>query len=215
MSIERVPLPEFDWPVVAVLRAEKAESYLPVVRVLVESGITGIELTLTTPGTIAELGRLRDAAGAAAVIGVGTVLSTQQLDQAIEAGADFIVTPVTDPDVIDSAVSHGVPIIPGGLTPTELHSAWARGASAVKVFPASTVGPEYVAHLHGPLPDMQVVPSGGVSISSAIDWLRAGAAAVSLGGPLIGDALKGGSLDALRSRADELISRISAERSSS
>jgi 2-dehydro-3-deoxyphosphogluconate aldolase/(4S)-4-hydroxy-2-oxoglutarate aldolase len=94
-----------------------------------------------------------------------------------------------------------VPIVPGGFTPTELFASWSAGASAVKVFPAGRLGPGYLKDLRGPFPDIEVVPSGGVDLDSAAQWLAAGATAVSVGGPLLGDAFHGGDLDALRDRA--------------
>jgi 2-dehydro-3-deoxyphosphogluconate aldolase/(4S)-4-hydroxy-2-oxoglutarate aldolase len=108
----------------------------------------------------------------------------------------------------------GVAIYPGGLTPTELFDGWAAGATAVKVFPASVVGPGYVSMLRGPFPDIQVVPSGGVDIDEAAAWVKAGALAVSLGGPLLGDAFKGGDLRRLAERATRLRNVVDAARAS-
>ena len=102
--------------------------------------------------------------------------------------------------IVDAAVVRSIPIFPGGLTPTELLSGWRAGATAVKFFPAQTVGAGYLKHLNGPFPELLAVPSGGVDLKATAEWLRAGAVAVSLGGPLLGDALTGGDLDDLRSR---------------
>jgi 2-dehydro-3-deoxyphosphogluconate aldolase / (4S)-4-hydroxy-2-oxoglutarate aldolase len=102
--------------------------------------------------------------------------------------------------VIDLAVRNQIAVFPGGLTPTELAAGWNAGATAVKIFPAQTVGAGYLKHLRGPFPDLQAVPSGGVDLHAAGEWLNAGAVAVSIGGPLLGDALKGGDLGALRDR---------------
>ena len=131
-------------------------------------------------------------------LGITTV---GQAQRAIDAGARYLVTPVTNLDIVALAVRSGVPVFPGGLTPTELFSAWQAGATAVKIFPAQTVGPQFGAHLRGPFPELQFVPSGGVTFADIPLWLGAGAVAVSLGGPLIGDALKGGSLTELAERA--------------
>ena len=116
---------------------------------------------------------------------------------------------MTDTDIVRTAVQRGIPVFPGGLTPTELFSGWRAGATAVKVFPASTVGPGYLAQLRGPFPEIQVIPSGGVAIEDAAAWISAGALAVSLGGPLLGDAFKGGNLGRLSTRAAE-VSRLVA-----
>ncbi|TQL47243.1 2-dehydro-3-deoxyphosphogluconate aldolase/(4S)-4-hydroxy-2-oxoglutarate aldolase [Homoserinimonas aerilata] len=191
--------------VIAVLRANEPRDYDAVVDVLVENGVRSIELTLTTPGTIEHLPSLLARVAGAAEIGIGTVTSTGQAARAIDAGAQYLVTPIVREDVIAAAVAAGVPVFPGGLTPGELFSAWEAGATAVKVFPAETVGPQFGGHLRGPFPDIQFVPSGGVGLADIPAWLKAGALAVSLGGPLVGDALKGGSLDALARRAQEAV----------
>ncbi|MEN8584654.1 bifunctional 4-hydroxy-2-oxoglutarate aldolase/2-dehydro-3-deoxy-phosphogluconate aldolase [Burkholderia sp. RS01] len=195
---------------VAVLRASHASDYAPVIEALQRGGVLSIELTLSTQGVWDELPILRDRFGDALEIGVGTVTDAAEAEAALDLGAAYIVTPVTDPGVITACVSRGVPVYPGGLTPTELHAGWKLGATAVKVFPASTVGAGYVSQLRGPFPDIEVIPSGGVNIDDVPGWIKAGALAVSLGGPLLGDAFKGGDLQELTSRARrvrELIDR--------
>ena len=193
-----------DTGTIAVLRASHARAYAPVVEALVHGGVSSIELTLSTPGVFEELPLLQDRFGSAAEFGVGTVTTADEAIRAIDAGARYLVTPVTDSAVISAAVQRGVAIYPGGLTPTELYKGWTAGATAVKVFPASVVGPGYVSMLRGPFPGIEVVPSGGVSIDDAADWIAAGALAVSLGGPLLGDAFKGGDLRKLTERARRL-----------
>lgn len=190
--------------VIAVLRARHAREYAKVIDTLLRGGIRTIELTLSTEGAVEHLPEIIRGLESDAEIGIGTVTSREQAVAAIEAGAAFIVTPVISREVIEICTAASVPVYPGGLTPTELHHGWTMGASAVKVFPASMVGPEYVAHLRGPFPDIEVVPSGGVDRIAAIEWIRAGASAVSIGGPLIGDAFAGGDLAALAERAHRL-----------
>jgi 2-dehydro-3-deoxyphosphogluconate aldolase / (4S)-4-hydroxy-2-oxoglutarate aldolase len=190
---------------IVVVRAPNAAAYDRVLDVLIGAGIHSVELTLTTPGTIDWLPKLLAQFGDAADIGVGTVTDGRQLTAAVEAGAHYLVTPITDPDLIEAANRAGVPIVPGGLTPTELFAAWRAGAAAVKIFPANQVGPGYLNDLRGPFPGIAAVPSGGVDLQGAVAWLRAGAAAVSVGGPLLGDALRGGDLDALRDRTTAFV----------
>lgn len=185
---------------IVVVRAPDAAGYDQVLDVLVSAGIRSVELTLTTPGTLDRLPKLLAQFGDAADIGVGTVTDGGQLAAAVDAGAHYLVTPIADPDLVGAANRAGVPIVPGGLTPTELFAAWRAGAAAVKIFPANQVGPGYLNDLRGPFPDIAAVPSGGVDLQGAAAWLRAGAAAVSVGGPLLGDALRGGDLGALRDR---------------
>lgn len=189
-----------DSRVVAVLRARHARAYSPVIESLLAGGVTLIELTLTTAGVVDHLPGLRRAFGQDANIGVGTVVDPDEAKLVLDAGAQFLVTPTVDTDVIAAAVDRGVPVFPGGLTPTELFTGWTAGATAVKVFPASTVGPGYCAQLRGPFPQMELVPSGGVGLDDAPAWITAGAMAVSIGGPLLKDAFEGGSLSQLTER---------------
>lgn len=196
-------------PVVAVLRARHAEEYPPVIAALADGGVRSIELTLSTAGVVELLPHLIREFGADVEIGVGTITEPAEARAVLDAGARFLVTPVTDREIVLAAVAHGIPVFPGGLTPTELLQGWRAGATAVKVFPASTVGPGYISQLRGPFPDLQVIPSGGVAIEDAAGWISAGALAVSLGGPLLGDAFKGGNLGMLSGRAAE-VSRLVA-----
>ena len=199
-------------PVIAVLRAQRAQDYFPVVEVLAATGVRSIELTLSTPGTIDLLRHLRSIVPREVDLGVGTITDEAQAQEAIDAGADFLVTPTMNIAVVEIALTRSIPIYPGGLTPTELFQGWAAGATAVKVFPAATVGADYLSHLRGPFPDIQVIPSGGVGVDDALEWLKAGALAVSIGGPLIGDALRGGSLTALEHRTRLVLDMLNTAR---
>lgn len=190
---------------IVVIRGESAAQYAPVLDTLAGAGIRSVELTLSTPGTLEELPTLLEQCGERMDIGVGTVTDPADLATAAERGAHYIVTPITRTDLLEAAAETGIPIVPGGLTPSELHASWSAGAAAVKVFPASTVGPGYVKDLRGPFPDIRVIPSGGVDLEAAAAWLQAGADAVSVGGPLVGDALTGGSLEALAERAARFV----------
>ena len=138
--------------VIAVLRAEHASEYPRVIDSLIRGGVTSIELTLSTRGVFEQLPALVAHVGAVGEVGVGTVTTRGQAETAIAAGAAFIVTPVMSLDVIDVCTEAGVPVYPGGLTPTEIHQGWVRGASAVKVFPAATVGADTSASSAGRSP---------------------------------------------------------------
>ena len=186
--------------VIAVLRASHVSALAPVCDVLVEEGILSLELTLTTPGLFDALPELVDRYAGAADVGVGTILTEAEAQRAMDAGARYLVTPTMNLPVIKLALERQIPAFPGGLTPTELAAGWAAGATAVKIFPAQTVGAGYLKHLRGPFPDLEAIPSGGVDLEATREWLDAGAVAVSIGGPLLGDALKGGDLGALRNR---------------
>jgi 2-dehydro-3-deoxyphosphogluconate aldolase/(4S)-4-hydroxy-2-oxoglutarate aldolase len=202
-DVARLPLPQktAQSRLIVVARARSAEDYDPVLEVLIDAGIRSVELTLTTPGTIEHLPGLIERFGDDVDLGIGTVTDTDQLRRAVDAGARYLVTPITVPALLAAAVEAGVPLVPGGFTPTELFASWSAGASAVKVFPAGRLGAGYVKDLRGPFPDIEVVPSGGIDLESAAQWLAAGAAAVSVGGPLLGDAFQGGDLVALGERA--------------
>ncbi|GAA1311425.1 bifunctional 4-hydroxy-2-oxoglutarate aldolase/2-dehydro-3-deoxy-phosphogluconate aldolase [Brachybacterium tyrofermentans] len=206
-SIERPTLPERTAAarLIVVIRGERADQYAPVLETLAGAGIRSVELTLSTPGTLDELPGLLERFGDQLDIGIGTVTDPDDLRRAAELGAHYIVTPITRADLLDAATEAGIAIVPGGLTPSELHTGWAAGAAAVKVFPASVVGPGYLKDLRGPFPGIRVIPSGGVDLEAAGAWLQAGADAVSVGGPLLGDALKGGDLGALADRAARFV----------
>lgn len=186
--------------VIAVLRTSQVSALAPVCDVLVEEGILSLELTLTTPGLLDALEDLVDRYGNSADVGVGTVVTESEAQWAMDCGAQYLVTPTMNLPVVDLAVRRKIAVFPGGLTPTELAAGWRAGATAVKIFPAETVGAGYLKHLRGPFPDLEAIPSGGVDLDATRTWLAAGAAAVSIGGPLLGDALKGGELSALRDR---------------
>ncbi|WP_225728098.1 MULTISPECIES: bifunctional 4-hydroxy-2-oxoglutarate aldolase/2-dehydro-3-deoxy-phosphogluconate aldolase [unclassified Nocardia] len=192
-------------PVIAILRAATAKRFAEATAALHESGITAVEFTLNSPGA---LDALKECSAAAYPVGAGTVLTAADAGRAVDAGAAFLITPAVIDEVIAEGRRLGVPVIPGALTPTEIHHAWVAGATMVKVFPASAFGPNYLKAVRGPLPEIPLVPTGGVGIADAGTYLSAGARAVGMGSPLIGDALDGGDLNALRARAFELRERL-------
>lgn len=197
--------------VVAILRAEDASRAEAVVEVLLANGIRSVELTLTTKGALEVVERLAAALPAGADLGMGTVLTADDVDRAVDAGARFVVSPSIVPAVVEAAVRHGIASYPGALTPTEIHTAWAAGASAVKLFPGGSLGPDYLKAVRGPLPDIPLVPTGGIAIDAVGAWLDAGAVAVGLGGPLIGDAMApDGDLDGLAERARAVCAAVQA-----
>ena len=183
--------------VVAVLRAPTADAFAAVSDVLVEAGITALEVTLTSRGALEAIAGLRRQLPPHVALGAGTVLTLDDAKASVDAGAAFLVSPVWVP-ALDG---FPVPVYPGAFTPTEIFTAGRGGAPLVKLFPAGTVGPRYLKDLRGPLPDVRIMPTGGIDIADITTWLTAGAAAVGLGTPLIGDAATGGSLAQLAVRA--------------
>jgi 2-dehydro-3-deoxyphosphogluconate aldolase/(4S)-4-hydroxy-2-oxoglutarate aldolase len=191
-----------DTRVVAILRAEDAARAEAAVDVLVEAGIRCLELTLTTRGALDVVARLAARLPSDVEVGVGTVLTAAEVDRSVDAGASFVVSPSVEPEVIAAALRRGVASYPGALTPTEITAAWKAGASAVKLFPAGSVGTGYLKAVRDPLPDIPLVPTGGVAVEAVGEWLRVGAVAVGMGSPLLGDALgAGGDLRGLAERA--------------
>ena len=190
-------------PVVAILRAATADRFAEVARVLRDAGVRNLELTLTSRGALAAFAGVRAELPDGVLLGVGTVRSAADVDAAVDAGAAYLVTPLLRPDVVARAVQRQIPVIAGALTPSEIDAAWAAGAAAVKVFPVSAVGgPAYVAAVRAPLPEVPLVPTGGVRIDDIGAYLAAGAVAVGVGSPLLGDAGEvGGDLDRLADRA--------------
>jgi 2-dehydro-3-deoxyphosphogluconate aldolase/(4S)-4-hydroxy-2-oxoglutarate aldolase len=197
--------------VVAILRAENASRAEAVVDVLLENGIRSLELTLTTKGALDVVERLAAKVADGVDLGMGTVLTAEDVDRAADAGARFVVSPSVVPAVIEAATRRGIASYPGAFTPTEIHAAWSAGASAVKLFPGGALGPGYLEAVRAPLPDVPLVPTGGVAVEAVGAWLDAGAAAVGLGSPLIGDALApDGDLAGLAERARAVCAAVGA-----
>jgi 2-dehydro-3-deoxyphosphogluconate aldolase/(4S)-4-hydroxy-2-oxoglutarate aldolase len=212
---ERVPIGEqlAVTRVVAILRAEHAGRAETVAEVLVEHGIRCLELTLTTKGAMEVVERLAAKLPDDVEVGVGTVLTAADVDRAVDAGARFVVSPSVDPQVVEAAVRRGVASYPGALTPTEIQTAWTLGASAVKLFPAGSLGIGHLKAVRAPLPHVPLVPTGGVEVHAVGAWLDAGAVAVGMGSPLIGDALTdGGDLGALADRTRAVCAAAGARR---
>jgi 2-dehydro-3-deoxyphosphogluconate aldolase/(4S)-4-hydroxy-2-oxoglutarate aldolase len=196
--------------IVAILRAPTADMFAAVADVLVDSGITALEVTLTSRGAIEALAGLRRQLPASVAVGAGTVLTDADVKAAVDAGAEFLVSPILDARLVSSSP---VPFYPGTATPTEIYAAVQAGAPLVKLFPAAGLGPDFLRNVRGPLPKVDIMPTGGIKIEDIADWLFAGAKAVGLGGPLIGDAAAGGSLHALAARARHAVSAVAFARS--
>jgi 2-dehydro-3-deoxyphosphogluconate aldolase / (4S)-4-hydroxy-2-oxoglutarate aldolase len=195
-----------DQRVVAILRAPTADRFLDIATTLADAGIRCLEFTLTSRGCLEALRVFTARADGEIAVGAGTVLTVEQADAAADAGAGFIVAPDADPAVIARAAARGLACYPGAATPTEIVRAWRAGATAVKLFPAQNLGgPGYLRRLREPLPDIPLVPTGGVDIADVAGYLEAGAAAVGVGGPLLQDAASGGDLGALAVRARRLL----------
>ena len=174
-----------DGGIVAIVRTESSEGLMKIVEAIEKGGIKAIEVTMTTPGALEIIKAAAVQFRGEVVIGVGTVLDAETARAAILAGAEFVVSPITDEGVIKVAKRYSKVVMPGAFTATEVVRAWEMGADLVKIFPTSSVGPKYISDLKGPLPHIRMIPTGGVSLETAADFLKAGAAALAVGGNLV------------------------------
>jgi 2-dehydro-3-deoxyphosphogluconate aldolase/(4S)-4-hydroxy-2-oxoglutarate aldolase len=199
---------------VPVVRAPSAELAMRACEAVLAGAVSIFEITMTVPDAPAVIRALVEKLGDRAVVGAGTVLDADAANRCIEAGAAFVVSPGLDLPTIAAAHARGVPIMPGALTPTEVITAWKAGADMVKIFPASAVGgPKYIKALKGPLPDVKMLPTGGVNPSTAGEFIAAGAAALGVGGELVDiAALKRGEDAVITERARELVAAVQAAR---
>ncbi len=172
--------------IIAVIRAHSSDQLTDVVYALREGGVKAIEVTMTTPNAIEVIhevsSKMKDEE---AVIGVGTVLDPETARAAILAGAEYVVAPTLNREVIEMCQRYTAICIPGAYTPTEILTAWEAGADIVKVFPATTLGPRYFKDILGPLPQVRLSPTGGVSLDTAKDFIQAGACCLAVGGNLV------------------------------
>lgn len=198
--------------IVAVLRSPDARSFAAVVPTLVAGGVGALEVTLTARNALEVIAAIRSMVSDEVAVGAGTVLTERDAVECVEAGAEFLVAPSLVPEVVRFGSSCSTPVYPGALTPSEFVAAQQSGAELVKLFPAGTMGVKYLQHLKGPLPNIDIMPTGGVRLEDVASWLDAGASAVGLGGPLLGDSLEGGSLEALRHRVATAIDAVRAAR---
>ena len=171
--------------VVAVIRAPSKESLTPIAQALLDGGISAIEVTMSTPKAIAGIEMLADALGDKAIVGVGTVLDAHTCRDAVAAGAQFVVSPMLDEEVVATTRRYGKISIPGAFTPTEILRAWTAGGDIVKVFPSTSVGPTYFKDVLAPLPQLRLTPTGGVDLKNAGEWIKAGAACIGVGSAMV------------------------------
>lgn len=191
--------------VFAILRAPTGQTLLDALDVIVQSGIRSAEITLTTPGAVDAIETARARYGDEVQIGAGTVLDAAGVKLVSDAGATFAVSPVVDLEMIEACVAVGIHAVPGTATPTEMLTAHRAGATACKVFPSRPDGPSFIRQILAPLPQLSLVPTGGVALEEIPAYLEAGATAVGLGGALIRDALTGGDLNGLAARCRQTI----------
>ena len=195
---------------IPIVRAPSPEIALQAAEAIIEGGIGIVEITMTVPRALHVLNQVAKRVGDRVLVGAGTILDPENCRAALDAGAEFIVSPSLDLRVIELTKGASKPCIPGTLTPTEILTAWQAGADLVKVFPCGPVGgPKYIKALKGPFPQIEFVPTGGVNLETAPEFIRAGAAAVAVGGELVDtNALREGRPEAIVSTARKFLEAV-------
>lgn len=180
----------FSWPlfekapIVGIIRNISPEDLKYILPVFRESGLTTVEITMNTPGAAGMIAAAIEQEGQGLNIGAGTVCNKDDLELALEAGAQFVVTPIISKKVIKSCVKKEIPVFPGAYTPTEIYNAWTLGASMVKIYPATSLGPAYIKDLKAPMNQLKLLPTGGVGLENMSAFLKAGANGLGIGGQL-------------------------------
>ncbi len=202
-----------DTGIVAVIRADSSELLVDVAEALLSGGVEVMEVTFTVPDAVSVLQRVAERLAGRILLGAGTVLDSETARAALLAGAEFIVSPATNLDVIRLCRRYDKLVMPGALTPTEVVTAWEAGADIVKIFPSDITGPQYVKALRAPLPQVRMMPTGGVNLQTAADFLRCGACALGVGGALVeSKAVKSGDLVRIESLARQFVAIVKETR---
>lgn len=200
--------------VVPIVRVSSQDDAFRAVEAVVAGGVPVVEITMGVPNALRVMEKVVDQFGESVLLGAGTVLDTETCRAALLAGAEFIVTPSLDIKVVETSRRYSKACIPGALTPTEIVTAWQAGADVVKVFPCGPVGgPKYLKSLRGPLPQVDFVPTGGVTLEATPDYIRAGAVAVAVGGELVSrKALQEGKTDVITANARKFVEAVRSAR---
>jgi 2-dehydro-3-deoxyphosphogluconate aldolase/(4S)-4-hydroxy-2-oxoglutarate aldolase len=214
MTKEQILASIRDIGIVPVVRTSTAEGAIKAIEAIYRGGIRAAEITMTVPGAVRALEKVADQFGGKIVLGAGTVLDPETARVCMLAGAEFFVTPSLRISTIEMIQRYSKVICPGALTPTEVLTAWEAGADVVKVFPCGNVGgPKYIKALRGPFPQIEMIPTGGVNLETAGEFLKAGACAVAVGGELVDDkTVKEGRFDVIEDRARQYLAVIAKAR---
>ncbi len=191
---------------IGIVRSATPVDLVEACRSLYAGGVKCVEITLNSPGALHAVERVRADLPAGCIIGIGTVVDADTARQALSSGAQFIVTPIVDAKTIELVHSRSAPILPGAYTPTEIYTAWKAGATMVKLFPATNLGPSFVREVLAPLPEIKLCPTGGVTLQNARDWFDAGATALGVGSALMPrDLLTSGNFAGITSLAQQWV----------
>jgi 2-dehydro-3-deoxyphosphogluconate aldolase/(4S)-4-hydroxy-2-oxoglutarate aldolase len=195
--------------VIAVIRMSDTEKLTQVVEAIKKGGVRAIEITMTTPSALEIIAEMAKRKSSGTLIGAGTVLEAATAEAVIRAGAEFVVSPITNFDMIAACRRNDTFVAPGAFSPTEIMAAWEKGADVVKVFPATSVGPKYFQDIKGPLPQVRLMPTGGVSIENAREFIRSGACCVAIGTALLDKkAIAAEDWDVLTDKARALVESL-------
>lgn len=199
--------------VVAVVRLNESVSLRKAAEAVAAGGVGSFEVTMTTPGAVDAIRDLVAAKIPGMLIGAGTVMDVESARAVIDAGARFVVSPTLELDVLKLCVDRKIVCIPGAFSPSEILTGWRLGASIVKLYPSSSVGPSFISNVLGPLPFLRIAPSGGMTLENAADWIRAGAVAVSMAQALMDPVvIKNGDWSELTARARGVVESVAAAR---
>jgi 2-dehydro-3-deoxyphosphogluconate aldolase/(4S)-4-hydroxy-2-oxoglutarate aldolase len=199
--------------VVAVIRMKDPAKVQAVVEAIAEGGVRAIEVTMTVPGAVGLIRTLAPKMPKGFLFGAGTVLDADTAAEVIDAGAQFVVSPIYRRSLIEACHARGAAVTPGCFTPTEILEAWDAGADLVKVFPATALGPGYIKDVRAPLPQVKLMPTGGVTVENAGEWIKAGAAAVGVGSALLDTkAIEAGDYAVLRGKAERIVTNVNSAR---
>ncbi len=199
--------------VVAVIRLPDPDKLWAVIVALAEGGVRALEITMTVPRAIEMIEQLAPAFPEGFLLGAGTVLDPETARLAIRAGAQFVVSPVFRPDIVETCHRLDRPALPGCFTPTEILAAWETGADIVKVFPATTLGPGFIKDVRAPLPQVKLMPTGGVTLDNAGAWIKAGAVAVGVGSALVdAKAIEAADFGIITNNARRVVASVNAAR---
>ncbi len=202
-----------DCGIVAVVRSPDSQQLVEVARALADGGVTVVEITMTVPDALDVVRRVRTALGERLLLGAGTILDAETARAAFLAGAEYVVAPTLNLEVIRLCQRYGKVVMPGAFTPTEILAAWEAGADIVKVFPADVVGPAFFKAMRGPLPQIRLMPTGGVDLNTATEFLKAGACCLGVGGQLVEPrAVAERNFDRIRELAKKYIEIVRATR---
>jgi 2-dehydro-3-deoxyphosphogluconate aldolase/(4S)-4-hydroxy-2-oxoglutarate aldolase len=199
--------------IIAIVRAQQAAQVAPMFEALIAGGILATEITMTTPNALAAIREAREKVGSRSLVGVGTVVDARTCQEAIEAGAEFIVTPICRTEIVAIAHAADRPIMLGAYSPTEAQTAHEAGADFIKIFPADTLGPGYIKALRAPLPHLRIVPTGGVDVGNVGEFLKVGCAALGVGSALVSaKILQEANWTELTRRATEFVTAVKSHR---